>query len=136
MLLQQYGLDVFLNLLDESITNRMSCSRAGILSFLLDWFAVEENDSTFAKISRLIQIVGGHSISGKDIRKIFTLLRRERIGSTEKHSSMLLTSMCSMLKEKGPEAFFEFNGCNSVCHCTFLFCLPNLHCIFTVLSWL
>lgn len=111
--LQHYGLDILLNLLKDNITNRTSCSRAGMLSFLLDWFAIEESDCLIAKIAQLIQVVGGHSISGKDIRKIFALLRSEKIGSTEKYSSMLLMSLCFMLKEKGPEAFFEFNGCNS-----------------------
>lgn len=115
MLLQHYGLDVFMILLKDSIINRTSCSRAGILSFLLDWFAIEESDSILSKIAQLIQVVGGHSISGKDMRKIFALLRSEKIGSTEKYCAMLLMSMRSMLKEKGPEAFFEFSGCNSVC---------------------
>lgn len=111
--LQHYGLDVFRCLLKDSITNRTSCFRAGTLSFLLDWFSVEERDDIITKIAQLIQIIGGHSISGKDIRKIFALLRSERIGSVQKYSSLLLTSVRYMLKEKGPEAFFEFNGHDS-----------------------
>nr|XP_029116201.1 BEACH domain-containing protein B isoform X4 [Elaeis guineensis] len=107
--LQHYGLDVFHSLLKDSIVNRTSCFRAGILSFLLDWFSVEEREDIISKIAQLIQIIGGHSISGKDIRKIFALLRSERIGSAPK-CSLLLTSVQYMLKEKGPEAFFEFNG--------------------------
>ncbi|XP_038988519.1 LOW QUALITY PROTEIN: BEACH domain-containing protein B-like [Phoenix dactylifera] len=110
--LQHYGLDVFQSLLKDSIVNRTSCFRAGILSFLLDWFSVEEREDIIAKIAKLIQIIGGHSISGKDIRKIFALLRSERIGYAQK-CSLLLTSVHYMLKEKGPEAFFEFSGQDS-----------------------
>ncbi|XP_073008552.1 BEACH domain-containing protein B isoform X1 [Typha latifolia] len=111
--LQHYGLDILQKLLKDSITNRTLCSRAGILNFLLDWFTIEERDDMISKIAQLIQIVGGHSISGKDIRKIFALLRSDKNGSKQNHSSLLLTSVSHMLKEKGPEAFFEFSGCDS-----------------------
>ncbi|KAK8941577.1 hypothetical protein KSP40_PGU012222 [Platanthera guangdongensis] len=108
--LQHYGLYVFQNLLKDSITNRTSCFRAGLLTFLLDWLSIEENDSLISKIAQLIQVIGGHSISGKDIRKIFAILRSKATGSKHNNSSLLLTSILFMLKEKGPLAFFEFNG--------------------------
>lgn len=112
--LQHYGLMVLQQLLKGSITNRTSCFRAGLLSFLLDWFKVEEGDDIVIKIAEIIQIIGGHSICGKDIRKIFALLRDEEIIAKQKHSSLLLSSVSHMLKEKGPEAFFEFSGHDSV----------------------
>ncbi|KAG8069818.1 hypothetical protein GUJ93_ZPchr0006g46210 [Zizania palustris] len=111
--LQHYGLAVLQQLLKGSITNRSSCFKAGLLSFLLDWFSVEETDDTVVKIAELIQIIGGHSICGKDIRKMFALLRDENIGVKQKHNSLLLTSLSHMLKEKEPEAFFEFSGHDS-----------------------
>uniref|UniRef100_M8C0E6 BEACH domain-containing protein lvsC n=1 Tax=Aegilops tauschii TaxID=37682 RepID=M8C0E6_AEGTA len=111
--LQHYGLVVLQQLLKGSITNRTYCFKAGLLSFLLDWFSVEEWEDTVIKIAELIQIIGGHSISGKDIRKMFALLRGEKISVKQKHSSLLLTSLSHMLKEKGPEAFFEFSGHDS-----------------------
>ncbi|KAH0452153.1 hypothetical protein IEQ34_019452 [Dendrobium chrysotoxum] len=111
--LQYFGLDVFQNLLKDSISNRTSCFRAGVLTFLLDWFAIGENDKLISKIAQLIQVIGGHSISGKDIRRIFALLRNKAIGSKHNKSSLLLTSILFMLKERGPEAFFEFNGNHS-----------------------
>lgn len=100
-------------MLKGSITNKTSCFKAGFLSFLLDWFSVEERDDTVIKIAELIQIIGGHSICGKDIRKMFALLRGDKISVKQKHSSLLLTSLSHMLKEKGPEAFFEFSGHDS-----------------------
>ncbi|XP_052201034.1 BEACH domain-containing protein B isoform X2 [Diospyros lotus] len=111
--LQHYGLNLFLQLLRDSISNRASCVRAGMLNFLLDWFSKEENDSIIVKIAQLIQITGGHSISGKDIRKIFALLRSEKVGARQQYCSLLLTGMLSMLNEKGPTAFFDLNGNNS-----------------------
>ncbi|XP_050379175.1 BEACH domain-containing protein B isoform X2 [Argentina anserina] len=111
--LQHSGLDVFQQLMKDSISNRASCVRAGMLDFLLDWFSQEGNDSVILKIAQLIQIVGGHSTSGKDIRKIFALLRSEKIGNQHQYCSLLLSSVLSMLKEKGPTAFFDLNGNDS-----------------------
>lgn len=126
--LKHYGLDVLLKLLKDSIANRTSCSRAGLLSFLLDWFVIEDNDDMISKIAQLIQVIGGHSISGKDIRKIFALLRSDKIRCSQFYSSLLLSTVSFMLKEKGPEAFFEFSGYDSVClhvlNAAMLFILP------------
>ncbi|CAA2974013.1 BEACH domain-containing B isoform X1 [Olea europaea subsp. europaea] len=111
--LRHHGLNVFLQLLNDSLSNRASCVRAGMLNFLLDWFSLENNESMVLKIAQLIQVIGGHSISGKDIRKIFALLRSEKLGSQQQHFSLLLTSMLAMLNEKGPTAFFDLNGIDS-----------------------
>ncbi|GFY85907.1 binding protein [Actinidia rufa] len=111
--LRHNGLNVFLQLLRDSISNRASCVRAGMLNFLLDWFSQEEADSVILQIAQLIQVTGGHSISGKDIRKIFALLRSEKFGTQQPYCSLLLTSILSMLNEKGPPAFFDLNGNDS-----------------------
>lgn len=116
-LLQHHGLDVFQQLLRDSLSNRAACVRAGMLNFLLDWFSQEDNDSIILKIAHLVRVIGGHSISGRDIRKIFALLRREKVGSQQQNSSLLLTTVLSMLNEKGPTAFFDLNGNNSVSPC-------------------
>uniref|UniRef100_A0A162A6C6 BEACH domain-containing protein n=1 Tax=Daucus carota subsp. sativus TaxID=79200 RepID=A0A162A6C6_DAUCS len=108
-----HGLELFLQLLKESISNRASCVKAGTLNFLIDWFSQEEDDGMILRLAQLIKITGGHSISGKDIRKIFTLLRSEKVGIGEQYSSLLLPSILSMLNEKGPTAFFDLSGNNS-----------------------
>ncbi|KAG5612800.1 hypothetical protein H5410_024081 [Solanum commersonii] len=107
------GLDIFLQLIRDSMSNQASCVKSGMLNFLLDWFPQEGKDTVVLKIAQLIQVIGGHSISGKDIRKIFALLRSEKVGSHQQYSSLLLTSMLSMLNEKGPTAFFDLNGVES-----------------------
>ncbi|XP_031488059.1 BEACH domain-containing protein B isoform X2 [Nymphaea colorata] len=111
--LKHYGLDVFQQLVKDSITNRASCFQAGMLSFLLDWFTVENDDAVILKLAELIQSIGGYSISGKDIRKIFAILHDEKGGCRQQHRFLLLSSIKCMLKEKGPTAFFEFSGSNS-----------------------
>ncbi|KAH7567643.1 hypothetical protein JRO89_XS07G0111300 [Xanthoceras sorbifolium] len=111
--LQHYGLNVIQQLLRDSISNRASCVRAGMLHFLLDWFSQEDNDSVILQIAQLIQVIGGHSISGKDIRKIFALLRSEKVGTRQQYCSLLLNTVLSMLNEKGPTAFFDLNGNDS-----------------------
>ncbi|XP_071693148.1 BEACH domain-containing protein B isoform X2 [Rutidosis leptorrhynchoides] len=107
------GLNIFLHLLRDSISNRASCVRVGMLSFLLDWFPLEDNESVVLKIGQLIQVTGGHSVSGKEIRKIFAILRSEQVGTRQQYCSLLLTNISSMLNEKGPTAFFNFDGHDS-----------------------
>lgn len=85
-----------------------------MLNFLLDWFSQEESDDIILKIAQLIQVTGGHSISGKDIRKIFALLRSEKVGNRQQYCSLLMNSISSMLNEKGPTAFFDLIGNDSV----------------------
>nr|KJB29367.1 hypothetical protein B456_005G097000 [Gossypium raimondii]KJB29368.1 hypothetical protein B456_005G097000 [Gossypium raimondii] len=111
--LRHYGLSVFQQLLKDSLSNRASCVAAGMLNFLLDWFVQECDDSVILKIAQLIQVIGGHSISGKDMRKIFALLRSEKVGTQQQYCSLLLTCILSMLNEKGPTAFFDLNGDDS-----------------------
>ncbi|GLU16070.1 hypothetical protein SLE2022_325200 [Rubroshorea leprosula] len=111
--LQHHGLNVILQLLRDSLCNQASCVRAGMLSVLLDWFVQEANDGVILKITQLIQVIGGHSISGKDIRKIFSLLRSEKEETRHKYHSLLLTSVLAMLNEKGPTTFFDLNGNDS-----------------------
>ncbi|GAB2247807.1 hypothetical protein Droror1_Dr00007689 [Drosera rotundifolia] len=111
--LKQSGLSIFLQLLRDCISNRDSCVRARMLSFLLDWFPEEDNPNVMFEIARLIQVTGGHSISGKDIRKIFALLRGEKVGKLQQYFSLLLNSVLAMLNEKGPVAFFDLIGNDS-----------------------
>ncbi|OIW14558.1 hypothetical protein TanjilG_14944 [Lupinus angustifolius] len=114
-LLQHRGLGLFQQLLKDSLSNKASCVRAGMLDFLLNWFSQEDNDSVIFQIAQLIQAIGGHSISGKDIRKIFALLRSDKVGTRRQYCSVLLTSLLSMLHEKGPTAFFDHDGTDSCC---------------------
>ncbi|KAA3476613.1 BEACH domain-containing protein B-like isoform X3 [Gossypium australe] len=111
--LRHYGLGVFQQLLRDSLSNRASCVVAGMLNFLLDWFVQEGDDSVILKMAQLIQVIGGYSISGKDIRKIFALLRSEKVGTQLQYCSLLLTTVLSMLNEKGPTTFFDLNGNDS-----------------------
>ncbi|KAL9450104.1 hypothetical protein AB3S75_011937 [Citrus x aurantiifolia] len=111
--LRHYGLNVFQLLVRDSLSNQASCVRAGMLHFLLDWFSQEDNDSVILQMAQLIQVIGGHSVSGKDIRKIFALLRSEKVGKHQQYCSLLLSSISSMLNVKGPTAFFDLNGSDS-----------------------
>ncbi|KAL6629117.1 hypothetical protein ACP70R_028882 [Stipagrostis hirtigluma subsp. patula] len=112
-------LDALLGMLVDGtfdISEKTTIKNEDVIMLLLNVLqksSIEEGDDIVIKIAELIQIIGGHSICGKDIRKFFALLRGEKIGAKQKHRSLLLTSVSHMLKEKGPEAFFEFNGHDS-----------------------
>lgn len=111
--LQCYGLDTFHHLLEESTANRACCVKAGLLSLLLDWFGMEDNETVISRIGRLMQLIGGHSITGKDMRKVFALLRSTKDGARPRDNNLLLNTVQGMLKEEGPSVFFELNGRDS-----------------------
>lgn len=111
--LQSFGLLTFHRILEESTANRAACVKAGLLSLLLDWFGVAVNDSLITKLAVLIEAVGRHSISGKDMRRIFSLLRNVNQLSKPKHRKILLSVVQGMLKEEGPAVFFELSGKDS-----------------------
>ncbi|KAL2652898.1 hypothetical protein R1flu_021026 [Riccia fluitans] len=107
------GLDTFFRLLEDSTANQAACVRSGLLSFLLDWFAVAQSDLLVIKLAQLVQMIGGHSISGKDMRRIFSLLRSTNDQPKPQHSTILLKVLQGMLKEEGPAVFFEMSGRDS-----------------------
>ena len=115
------GLDTFQLLLEESTANRAACVRAGLLSLLLDWFAQEPKESLNLKIGNLMQMIGGHSISGKDMRCIFALLRSSKDGFRPRHGTLLLRIFQGMLKEQGPAVFFDLSGRDAVSDLHFWF---------------
>ncbi|BBM99563.1 hypothetical protein MPTK1_1g22060 [Marchantia polymorpha subsp. ruderalis] len=107
------GLDTFYRLLEDSTANQASCVRSGLLSFLLDWFAVAQSDLLIIKLAQIVQMIGGHSISGKDMRRIFSLLRSTNDHPKPQHGTILLKVLQGMLKEEGPAVFFEMSGKDS-----------------------
>ncbi|AAG28307.1 hypothetical protein [Arabidopsis thaliana] len=84
-----------------------------LLDALLDMLVDGKFDDKGSALIKLTQTIGGHSISGKDIRKIFALLRSERVGNQQRYRSLLLACLLSMLNEKGPTGFFDMNGVES-----------------------
>lgn len=98
----------------ESTANKASGAKAGLLSLLLDWFGSEYNGNIIAKLAILIETLGRHSISGKDMRRIFSLLRSAKTGSKPMHRKILLKVVQGILREEGPAAFFDLSGKDSV----------------------
>jgi hypothetical protein len=111
---QLNGLDTFHQSLKESTANRAACVRAGLLTVLLDWFAMEHKECLVVKLAQIMQIIGGHSTSGKEMRIIVSLLRSTKDGFRPRHGILLLQILRGMLKEQSPAVFFELSGKDSV----------------------
>ncbi|GBG71675.1 hypothetical protein CBR_g9089 [Chara braunii] len=108
--LQLEGLDTFQALLDECTSNRACCVRAGLVGILLEWFPSIEDDILLDKVAILVRMSGGHSVSGKDMRVVFGLLRSTREGCRPRHATALLRTLQSMVAGEGPAVFYEFSG--------------------------
>ena len=58
--------------------------------------------------------------AGKDLRSIFTLLKRNpKTGAVPAHAGLLLHMLCTMARHEGPTAYFDFanevGGCSAEC---------------------
>ena len=48
-------------------------------------------------------------LAGKDLRSIFTLLKRDpKTGAVPAHAGLLLHMLCTMARHEGPTAYFDF----------------------------
>lgn len=108
------GLETMERLLRPSTANCASCVRAGFMWLLLTWLPETRSEDVQAAITRLVEIIGGHSISGRDMSKIFSLLRSTKSGCRPRHATLLLRTLQALVKDDGPAVFFEFNGKDSV----------------------
>ncbi|XP_024540202.1 BEACH domain-containing protein B isoform X1 [Selaginella moellendorffii] len=106
---QLKALDTFLQLLEESTANQSSCVRAGLLCSLMDWFSSENESVVLHKLCHFIKLAGGHSMAGKEMRRMFSLLR----STSSSKNNLILSTFKSMLSEQGPSVFFELSGKNS-----------------------
>ncbi|GJP81202.1 hypothetical protein CLOP_g11369 [Closterium sp. NIES-67] len=64
-------------------------------------------------VALLVETLGRHSMSGKEITAVFHLLRQARSGSRAQHASLLLRTLLGAIKDEGPSGFFELNGIDS-----------------------
>ncbi|MCO5595749.1 hypothetical protein L7F22_049797 [Adiantum nelumboides] len=111
--LQLFGLLTFNRIVEESTANKVACVNVGLFTFLLDWFDSGINNNLTPKLAHLIEAIGRHSVSGKDMRKIFTFLRNSNQASKLASRKILLDIVQGMLKEDGPAVFFEMSGKDS-----------------------
>ena len=59
--------------------------------------------------------------AGKDLRSIFTLLKRDpKTGAVPAHAGLLLHMLCTMARHEGPTAYFDFANEVGGCHAEFM----------------
>ncbi|CAI7775354.1 unnamed protein product [Closterium sp. NIES-54] len=71
-------------------------------------------EGVVAAVALLVETMGRHSMSGKEITAVFHLLRQAGAGSRARHASLLLRTLLGAIKDEGPSGFFELNGVDSV----------------------
>eukprot|EP00897_Mesotaenium_endlicherianum_P007795 jgi/Mesen1/7043/ME000369S06370 len=114
-LLQLEGLETFEQLLSVSTANCAACADTGLLALLLSWLPRGPHDAVLhAKLTTLLQLVGGHSIGDRDLKALFALMRggvgaggggrRPRLAGT------LVRALRHMAGAGGPAVFFELDG--------------------------
>jgi hypothetical protein len=66
-----------------------------------------------SKIFQLIEILGSHSISVRDLRALLVSMRSDHPHFSPHKSLQILNSLQTMTERAGPEVYFHFTGVNS-----------------------
>ncbi|KAH3755963.1 beach protein [Pelomyxa schiedti] len=105
-----------------------SVAPPGLLSLLLRSLVISCdlcNTDLTASLCSLIEIVGTHDISVRDLKHMFSILRRTPAKFLHPVFSQLMKSMTQMAQNReGPDFYFSFDGVASV---RFFFYLPQLN---------
>ncbi|KAF0973818.1 hypothetical protein FDP41_007205 [Naegleria fowleri] len=104
----------FTLLVEKSTNNRNICCSVGLISTLLELltrFEKETNpeDKTIRDIVTLIETIGRHSITVKELKGFLTLIKQQSDRDHTNFLSILLKALANMT-QSSPDAFFDFNG--------------------------
>ncbi|KAL3142038.1 hypothetical protein ABBQ32_004670 [Trebouxia sp. C0010 RCD-2024] len=108
--LQLRGLQIWRKLLQSNMANLSAADRSGVNGDAISWFAAPGvAPACQERLAELLQVTGAYSISGRDLRALFGLLRRQGpSNSTPPYATLILRTLCIMARHGGPSAFFDF----------------------------
>lgn len=116
--------NVFVSITEKNISNQNSCYTAHLMEILLEMVDKIGNKPTQEDILingsgrlrdnliYLIEILGKHSITVKELKKFFSLLKEKSKNATSSILPHLLKALQAMT-HNDPEAFFDFDGHSS-----------------------
>eukprot|EP00761_Pharyngomonas_kirbyi_P000202 gb/GECH01000202.1/.p1 GENE.gb/GECH01000202.1/~~gb/GECH01000202.1/.p1 ORF type:complete len:3078 (+),score=643.06 gb/GECH01000202.1/:1-9234(+) len=107
----------FIDITVNNTRNQSSCCKAGLIEVLLTMI----EDSKFSNeainsLMFLLEILGKHSITVKELKDLFHLLKRQTSDVTNVKSSrlpMLIKTLQKMTQKEGAEAFLHMDGVRS-----------------------
>lgn len=129
--LQSEIFDAFTNIVAKSALNQSYCCRVNLIDALLDLFPSlpqnlpeqKEEQSLAKKTIDLIKLLGTHSISVKQLKRFFSLMKSRTLlrpgtepGKTmpilvrPSYGPLLLDAIARMTEKEGPTNFFFFDG--------------------------
>jgi len=97
-------------LIEECQRNLELCRSIDLLNESLHSLMNLENDTLFDRLLRLIEMLGRHSFSFKNLQNYFRLIRETLKGEKLIRLEKLLKSLQIIVCKKGPSAVFDFDG--------------------------
>jgi hypothetical protein len=85
----------------RTVTDRAMCTHSRLLQVVS------------SKVFQLIEILGSHSITVKDLRALLVAMRSDRPHFSPQRTLQVLNSLQTMAQITGPEVYFHFTGVNS-----------------------
>jgi hypothetical protein len=113
---QRTLLSTFCALLQASPTNRSLCCDNHAIFRLLELLPQLRDEALVDLNLRMVEVLGGHSITVRELKRFFSLLRAEQPGDFRPRCSDQLVRALHNMAERvsdGPARFFSFTGAQS-----------------------
>jgi len=108
-------LDDFTDIVQKCTTNQSVCCNCHLIYILLDAIYKDQPMEITSKILILIQHLGYHSVTVRELKKLFGLLKSEQGDFRPPTTSLLLSTLqnISVSRNPGPQVYFDFDGKDS-----------------------
>mmetsp|Transcript_7408 Transcript_7408/g.24883 ORF Transcript_7408/g.24883 Transcript_7408/m.24883 type:complete len:2990 (-) Transcript_7408:33-9002(-) len=94
------------HLLSTSVTSKATANSAGALDFFLGWYT--DAEAHRESLLEVIRLCSSFSMSTKQVRHIFQLLKSDEVSSRD--HLKLIQLLQHSAKREGPSTFFDFTG--------------------------
>ncbi|EFA75292.1 BEACH domain-containing protein [Heterostelium album PN500] len=113
--LQHQILDTFTPIVLKCTTNQSVCCNCHLIYHLLGAINAKQPMEITTKILQLIQYLGYHSVSVRELKKLFGLLKSDDGEHRPPTTSVLLSTLqnIAVSRNPGPQVYFDFDGKDS-----------------------
>eukprot|EP01132_Coremiostelium_polycephalum_P009076 gene9076-11116_t len=114
-ILQRKILDTFTPIVQKVTTNQSVCCNCHLIYHLIEAIHKDQPMDITARIFQLIQELGYHSVTVRELKRLFGLLKSEPGDFRPRTTSVLLETLqnISVSRNPGPQVYFDFDGKDS-----------------------
>eukprot|EP00795_Rhopilema_esculentum_P000600 gene600-10293_t len=97
-------------ILKKSVENLQTCTKAGLITMLLERISKYSDDMIADKMVELVGVLATYSITIKELKYFLAALQVKDNGKWPQHAFRLLGILKRMPEKHGPDVYFDFSG--------------------------